>query len=382
MIPSSTLRRRKVKKLKESKDGLEYDLDKGQERVQPEFICCFCGCLIIIVAMQMLAWCAFAYSTRVDAFPVDTADIEADGLRWVRMPDGRVIEYGVCGHPNSKKVLYGQHGYGLTASFTLSKMNCKWADQNGVYIIAPTMPGFGYSDSYPISRPRSLTDWSLDVKAVLDKEDITGNFYVYGVSAGCVHAAAVAAAFPERINGILFSVPTAPIHIEAMSDKIDTKTRLLKILLRVNYIGDLIAYFIGTFLTAKDLIYFSAPDIRNAISRFQKEGYEDTAEELFENMDRAVRHTYRGWKDNMHVISDPIPFDMKSISSIAERNRKVIITTSSDDTTNPPIFHQWFHVQIPGSRMLTFEPGYGHVHLLEPENWRRAMKEIGLGLGF
>ena len=56
----------------------------------------------------------FVFNLRAQPrYPATVADIEADGGRWVKQADGRLIEYFRCGRLGGTP-LYFQHGYGFT----------------------------------------------------------------------------------------------------------------------------------------------------------------------------------------------------------------------------------------------------------------------------
>jgi pimeloyl-ACP methyl ester carboxylesterase len=82
-----------------------------------------------------------------------------------------------------------------------------------LHLIAPSIPGFGLSDSYPFGRTRRVSEWADTMRQLLARERID-HFFVAGTSFGCMHAASVAAAFPERVLGVALFTPTSPSEFD------------------------------------------------------------------------------------------------------------------------------------------------------------------------
>ena len=83
-----------------------------------------------------------------------------------------------------------------------------------LHLVAPSIPGFGHSDSHPFGHTRRISEWADTMRQLLAQEKID-NFYIAGTSFGCMHAAAVAAAFPERVMGIALFTPTSPSEFDS-----------------------------------------------------------------------------------------------------------------------------------------------------------------------
>ena len=56
-------------------------------------------------------------------------------------------------------------------------------------------------------------------------------------------------------------------------------------------------------------------------------------------------------------------------STFAERltgaGKQIVITTSEDDRTNPPVMQRWWAAQLPGAQLLHCRVGFGHLHAVD-----------------
>jgi pimeloyl-ACP methyl ester carboxylesterase len=120
---------------------------------------------------------------------VDTGD---GRTRLVAGPGGRRL--GVCewGDPAGAAVVYL---HGLPGSRYLRHVGDAYADAR-LRVITYDRPGYGLSDPAP---GRAVVDTAADVAAIADQLGV-GRFAVVGVSAGGVHAFAVAAALADRVT--------------------------------------------------------------------------------------------------------------------------------------------------------------------------------------
>lgn len=309
---------------------------------------------------------------RSPAPRVQTSEIENAGNHWVRLKDGRLIEYAKCGDPKGLPV-YAAPGYASTASYYTAPWMCKLYEKHGFMVIGVSMPGFGLSDSMPVGFKRSLRDWPRDVFPVLEKENVK-DFAVFGVSTGCVHGAAVAAALPDRITRMLLSTPTAPKKVESTCDGIAKETAAIKKALDTPYLGDLIAKVMS--LLSGRTQAGAAPDVLKALQKMEALGgrYAEILDHALADVERSSAHTYRGYTDNMHTVIDDIPFSLNELGDrLTARGSKIGITTAPDDTTNPPAMQRWFHSELKGSELLHFDAGWGHSHVDDPDNFERML---------
>eukprot|EP00947_MAST-08B_sp_MAST-8B-sp1_P002993 g2993.t1 len=270
-----------------------------------------------VTALAALLFALFVFRLRAPpAHPATVAEIEADGGRWVRLPDGRLLEYFTCGRAGGTP-LYWQHGYGNTgkALFAMPEI-CETAEALGLRVVSPSQPGFGLSSTYPLDTVRTLKEWPADIEHMFQQERID-KFYVGGYSAGCIHALTIASAYPGRVLGVGIGTPTTPLAVEERTNSdMALPTRIVRHTLPVPY-----------------------------------------------DQNRGVRKGFRGWQDNMSILNEDVPFDTHALgTALTAQGRKIIITTSPDDTTNPPIMQRWWADHLPGAELMHVPAGWGHMH--------------------
>ncbi len=264
--------------------------------------------------------------------PVTSAEIEADGGRWVLTPDGRYIEYFVCGDlsrsPSTKDV-YFQHGYGQTGKSILTQANiCEAAERLKLRIVSPTQPGFGLSSHYPIGRIRKLSEWPADISLILKKEKIS-SFYVSGVSAGCVHAFTIAHAFKDRVLGVGVNTPTTPLKIEAEFGTMALPTKLTRMILEYPYIGDFLAMLLS-LLDARSRMTV-APDCAAALDKMERlaihnpDGwYKSAFDGYLSDQERGTKKGHRGWVDNVFTMNEDVPFPVHELAAITDAGKAFV----------------------------------------------------------
>lgn len=139
--------------------------------------------------------------------PIDTKRIEKDGGKFVRLPDGRILEYFVYGSTKpDAKVLVQMMGTAGTAHFFPSAARYTAAlDEMNVKGIGITVPGHGFSST---KVGRLIYDFCQDVKPVLELEGVD-KFIVEGTSYGTSHAMALAHHFGKegRVEAMHLHVP-------------------------------------------------------------------------------------------------------------------------------------------------------------------------------
>jgi pimeloyl-ACP methyl ester carboxylesterase len=168
----------------------------------------------VLIGIPLLAWLSVVlYGVVRRAQPLRPFDaveharnaesLSAEG-RYVTMPDGRIVEYLIYGSKkNNAKVIVQIHGASSSAGWQC-RMNASLLEALNLKGIAPSMPGYGYSDLYV---GRLIKDFPKDVEAILDAEGVD-QFMVEGISLGTSHAMAVAWAFgPQRCVGLGLNVP-------------------------------------------------------------------------------------------------------------------------------------------------------------------------------
>ena len=168
----------------------------------------------VVVGVPLLPWLAatlYGLARRAQPMrPFDAAEQEREAARLggegrhVRTADGRIVEYLVYGSDRpDARVIVQIHGAGTTAGWQC-RMNASLCEALNLKGIAPSMPGYGYSD---MCVGRRIADFPRDVDAILEAEGV-GEFMVEGISLGTAHAMAVAWHFgPDRCVALGLNVP-------------------------------------------------------------------------------------------------------------------------------------------------------------------------------
>lgn len=134
------------------------------------------------------------------------------------------------------------------------------------------------------------------------------------------------------------------------------------------YIGDLLAWLLSSLPVEVRML--STPDVNAAMWKMKRSGgtHVEIMGDLLDDFERATSHTYRAWTDTMHTIVDDTPFDLAHFGQLTQRGVQFWITTSPDDTTNPPSMQHWWRDGVQGSELLEFDAGWGHMHAFPPSN--------------
>jgi len=144
--------------------------------------------------------------------PVPTAKIEAAGGKFVKLDDGRVVEYFVYGSekPDAKVLVQNNGSMGTAWAFSqFERANSKLRELN-IKGISLTRPGVAYSS---LNFGSNLLYWAQhDVNAVLAAEGVD-KFMVEGISQGSGEAMAIAFAHPARIEKMHLIVPMLPMEL-------------------------------------------------------------------------------------------------------------------------------------------------------------------------
>jgi pimeloyl-ACP methyl ester carboxylesterase len=118
--------------------------------------------------------------------------------------DGRVLGYAEYGDPGGDPLIALHGTPGSRLMFALADAGAR---ARGLRLIAPERPGCGFSTFEARTNLRDGTD---DIEALADALGFE-RFALIGVSGGCAHAIAAAAAMPDRIVLMALVSPAAPI---------------------------------------------------------------------------------------------------------------------------------------------------------------------------
>ncbi len=118
----------------------------------------------------------------------------------LRLPDGRLMGYAQYGDASGRAVLAI---HGTPGSRIMMQPADRFANQNGIFLIAPDRHGYGLSS---ISPDTSFRQWVDDIAVLLDLMNVD-QFWVLGVSGGGPFATAIAAVMPQRVIGLALVSP-------------------------------------------------------------------------------------------------------------------------------------------------------------------------------
>ncbi len=118
----------------------------------------------------------------------------------LRLPDGRLMGYALYGDVGGRPVLAI---HGTPGSRIMMQPAKRFAEQNGIRLIAPDRPGYGFSTSCP---DISFAQWASDIAALLETLKVD-QFWLFGVSGGGPYATAIAALMPHRVIGLALVSP-------------------------------------------------------------------------------------------------------------------------------------------------------------------------------
>jgi pimeloyl-ACP methyl ester carboxylesterase len=119
------------------------------------------------------------------------------------LDDNRQLSYAASGAVGDLPVFLF---HGNPGCRFLPETDIAAARRQGIRLIVPERPGFGWSDFQP---DRTLLDWPDDVAALADHLEID-RFAVLGLSAGGPYAAACAYKIPQRLTRAVLSGSLAP----------------------------------------------------------------------------------------------------------------------------------------------------------------------------
>jgi pimeloyl-ACP methyl ester carboxylesterase len=128
----------------------------------------------------------------------------------IATPDGRIIGCRVRGERSSRPLLYlhGMPGSRLEADMTLPD---GLLAEHGFFLVSVDRPGYGLSDPRPVE---DATLGSTDLIAVCDHLGIE-RIALVAMSGGCLHALAVAATHPSRVERVVLVSMGGPLDDDA-----------------------------------------------------------------------------------------------------------------------------------------------------------------------
>jgi pimeloyl-ACP methyl ester carboxylesterase len=136
---------------------------------------------------------------------VNSVDVSVSHHRTFRHATGRIVQCGIFGARDMRKVVFYSHGFPASRIEAFAAHQA--ASARGLTIIALDRPGFGGSDWY---EGRQFEDWAGDVELVANELGVQ-RFSILGVSGGTPTAVAAAGALPERVTSLVIVSGIGPV---------------------------------------------------------------------------------------------------------------------------------------------------------------------------
>jgi pimeloyl-ACP methyl ester carboxylesterase len=270
----------------------------------------------------------------------------------VATPDGRSLDVYLAG-PEDGEILLFHDGSPGTGHPT-SKLVAAAADRNLRYV-SFSRPGYAGSSRRPGRRVADVVD---DAVVVLDHLGAERCFTM-GWSGGGPHALACAALLPDRVIAAAAIASVAPYpadgldwmagmgqeNIHEFSAALDGTAALQ---------ANLEAWAPGMVSLTGEAVADSLGDLIPPIDRAALTG--EFADELAEDLRRAVGNGIWGWHDDDLAFTQPWGFDLANI-------RVPLALWQGEEDRMVPFAHgQWLAAHIPGAGAHLL-PGHGHLSL-------------------
>ena len=324
--------------------------------------------VVVVIGIPLMTWFVvvlYGLWRRAQPLrPFDAEEHEQDAVLWggngrhVKTPDGRIVEYLVYGSDRpDAKVIVQVHGAGTSAAWQCF-MNAALCEELNLKGIAPSMPGYGYSD---IHVGRRIVDFARDVELILDAERVN-TFMVEGASLGTAHAMAIAWHFgSDRCVAFGINGPYLPAAICEEFEFRNDAERLPKA-------GAQNWYQAWNFFVA-ELMYIAplvSPPAR--FMHLLPEGKQVKSERpwVFETIGKDQRRLVargtqgQGWDQFSYEMNTMWGFDPREIGT-----KNVAVWYARDDSQCPPEHGEWLadcFSSIAGvnTDIRSEELGFGH----------------------
>jgi pimeloyl-ACP methyl ester carboxylesterase len=268
---------------------------------------------------------------------------------WFTHVDGARIHYQEAGD-ESAPVLILIHGFissNLLWSHTLRPLA-----NAGFRVIAPDLPGYGYSDKPRYAR-YTIDEQANAVKRLMDRLGI-GTATIVGASYGGAIAATLALDYPERVEKLIL--------VGAVSND-EAKKKLLLRISRFPIVGDVVT---PLFLGSRWILRKRMQDMYKRMGKPINERMVASRHHLLEtaNTHRAMIRTARNWSASR-------------IEREASLIRQPTMLVWGDDDNHIPIRHaQRLRDAIPNARLIVFR-NCGHLPPAEyPEKFVEAVADF------
>jgi pimeloyl-ACP methyl ester carboxylesterase len=270
----------------------------------------------------------------------------------IATPDGRSLDVFIAGPKDGAVLLFhhGSPGVGVPSAKLVAA-----AGERGFRYVAITRPGYAGSTRRPGRRVADVAD---DAAAVLDHLGAEW-CYTMGWSGGGPHTLACAALLPDRIRAAIAIASVAPYPADGLDwtagmghENVDEFGAALAGSESLRAFQEPRAPSLGE-VTA-DEVADSLGDLIPPVDRAALTG--ELAEEIAEDLRRALATGIWGWHDDDLAFTRPWGFDVDDIRV------PLAIWQGEEDRMVPFAHGQWLAARIPGVRAHLL-PDHGHLSL-------------------
>lgn len=352
------------------------------------------------------------------------------GTDAIVLRDGRQLEYATYGPADGEPAVF-VHGYGCCATmFGLPYFQAVFVAHN-LRVYAVSMPGSGLSDAAPHHRGwgcwrrqrvvgRNLSEFCDDIRELAEQviqpnsnaasADMmaASTFWVCGFSMGAAHAAAVAAALPDRVRGVGIFGPTDP-HAGDPYDcgccccerrahrrwqgppgcfsmvRLASFCRPLILTPAADTLFLLLIWlFLGNGQLEKRLRALNPPVTATGqmfAKLYRTRGLGPNFDGSPQFLDHALCHSSLSWIWGLRVICSDWPCELKDIAAVGGGTGRVLVGTAIDDIICAPPNARYIARQIPGAMLYESKQLWGHDFMIvEIDKLLRILLGDGIGL--
>jgi len=272
-------------------------------------------------------------------------ELKDSGEKWIRLKDGRSLEYFEYGAENGKVLVYIHSGIctGKQGSFFHES-----AKVRNIRVISPSLPGCGFSDPFP---KRLLNQYHKDLIELLDHLQVD-EFALAGLSIGANHAAAVSAALSNRITSVALLAP-AFSFFDARVQREFPPAKAFAFIAGTPVLRELISEFVTRPLILRKpaiLVKDELPFIKNQADK----------DALLLDVQRSLKRSSVPLIDPLILNTTPWGFNWKDVS---KPNRPIFVFSGLKDTMAGSVNPTMVHEAIPQSKLINFEND-GHMSVM------------------
>ncbi len=239
--------------------------------------------------------------------------------------------------------------HGLFGSAFEAAQCDEYAQQLGIRVLAPDLPGFYVSSIIPAYTLSSYMDL---ISQWLEHLQIN-RFSVFGLSGGAVFALAVAHRFSDNVDKVSVVSSTAPFETTVMQQYMNTELKPLYDVTLAN--RDLaIEKFTPLGASVEALLGAFEPLLSQSDKDLMKQA--KIMENVFESCSRALVQGVGAYVDSIRVIRLPWSFDLSDIVT------PVTVWQGMDDLLVPPQIGEYLAHRIHFSKYQPVDAG-GHFCL-------------------